>query len=511
MAGNSDTISTNGIVFNSGDTLSVTITTTKITGGVNGTLYIGETEIPVSSNTLEYTYHYVLTNTGTFNVHFINNMFELDSNNIAITVNAISNVVSAFVNRLKSVFVQKSNTNGLLKNDGTVDTTAYSTFDGNYNNLTNKPSIPSNTSDLTNDSQFITINESDEEYIASFDGNETVINKYFNANEEVKFHYSRTTTTDCDGYVQIGDNDYGIIVGIVETESTNHIYLQDNLSEEMWNYDLSNLDDSNSFDISIRIEPNTQNIESLQLNDTLYYNLILTVNETIEQEYSTNVVITLNDEADIFLNRNYISKVVQDTNSRITDLAFSTSGVYVEKSDLNNNSTSLDPLLADMIDYGMDNDDLPSNPSNVLPTNIVSEWSQSLSDEKAPSEKLTKETIDEYNDLINETIEGYIDSLSWKLVESKNNGQVRVYANDYMVALSTQDRFTFNANGDTTIATISSQYAPTYYLTTNFHPTTYQIKVMIDSNGNINVYNNSTATTGNARIYVTYPLKAKMP
>ena len=42
-----------------------------------------------------------------------------------------------------SDYVQKSQTSGLLKNDGTVDTTAYSTFDGNYNNLTNKPSIPS--------------------------------------------------------------------------------------------------------------------------------------------------------------------------------------------------------------------------------------------------------------------------------------------------------------------------------------------------------------------------------
>ena len=39
--------------------------------------------------------------------------------------------------------VSKSSTSGLLKNDGTVDTTSYSTFDGNYNNLTNKPTIPS--------------------------------------------------------------------------------------------------------------------------------------------------------------------------------------------------------------------------------------------------------------------------------------------------------------------------------------------------------------------------------
>lgn len=39
--------------------------------------------------------------------------------------------------------VSKSSTTGLLKNDGTVDTTSYSTFDGNYNSLTNKPTIPS--------------------------------------------------------------------------------------------------------------------------------------------------------------------------------------------------------------------------------------------------------------------------------------------------------------------------------------------------------------------------------
>ena len=50
-----------------------------------------------------------------------------------------------------SNIVKKSSTSGLLKNDGSVDTTAYSTFDGNYNNLTNKPSIPSKTSELTND------------------------------------------------------------------------------------------------------------------------------------------------------------------------------------------------------------------------------------------------------------------------------------------------------------------------------------------------------------------------
>lgn len=54
-----------------------------------------------------------------------------------------------------SNYISKSSTSGLIKNDGTIDTTSYSTFNGNYNSLTNKPTIPSKTSDLTNDSNFI--------------------------------------------------------------------------------------------------------------------------------------------------------------------------------------------------------------------------------------------------------------------------------------------------------------------------------------------------------------------
>ena len=43
-----------------------------------------------------------------------------------------------------------------LKADGTVDSTTYSTFSGSYNNLTNRPTIPTLTSQLTNDSGFLT-------------------------------------------------------------------------------------------------------------------------------------------------------------------------------------------------------------------------------------------------------------------------------------------------------------------------------------------------------------------
>ena len=39
-------------------------------------------------------------------------------------------------------YIQKSSTSGLVKNDGTIDTTQYSTFSGSYADLSNKPTIP---------------------------------------------------------------------------------------------------------------------------------------------------------------------------------------------------------------------------------------------------------------------------------------------------------------------------------------------------------------------------------
>ena len=43
-----------------------------------------------------------------------------------------------------------------LKADGSIDSSTYSTFSGSYTDLTNKPTIPTATSELTNDSGFIT-------------------------------------------------------------------------------------------------------------------------------------------------------------------------------------------------------------------------------------------------------------------------------------------------------------------------------------------------------------------
>ena len=57
-----------------------------------------------------------------------------------------------------------------LKADGSVDTTSYSTFDGAYSSLTGTPSIPTATSDLTNDSGFLSSVTGD--WTGTFDGQE---------------------------------------------------------------------------------------------------------------------------------------------------------------------------------------------------------------------------------------------------------------------------------------------------------------------------------------------------
>ena len=105
----------------------------------------------------------------------------------------------------------------------------------------------------------------------------------------------------------------------------------------------------------------------------------------------------------------------------------------------------------------------------------------------------------------------YVNYNSWKLVEIKESGKVKVYANENMVALSIQETFTLTANGNRKIATISSKYAPNYTVSTPFHPQMHQTNISIGADGSIMAYNQASVTSGIARAYVTYPLKARMP
>lgn len=81
-----------------------------------------------------------------------------DSNahiNIGSSASDTQGTINTNIDTALSNKVSKSNTSGLLKNDGTVDTTSYSTFSGSYSDLSNKPSIPSSSSDLSDGSDLV--------------------------------------------------------------------------------------------------------------------------------------------------------------------------------------------------------------------------------------------------------------------------------------------------------------------------------------------------------------------
>ena len=85
----------------------------------------------------------------------INNESLLGSGNISITggnVTVDSSWVANSTNPVQSQLI-KSALDG--KSDTSHTHSQYSTFDGNYNNLTNKPTIPTMTSQLTNNSGFV--------------------------------------------------------------------------------------------------------------------------------------------------------------------------------------------------------------------------------------------------------------------------------------------------------------------------------------------------------------------
>lgn len=70
-------------------------------------------------------------------------------------------------------YIMKSEVNGLVRNDGSIDTNNYSTFGGSYNELTDKPNIPTKTSELINDGDgtdaFLTQHQSLADYVKTDD------------------------------------------------------------------------------------------------------------------------------------------------------------------------------------------------------------------------------------------------------------------------------------------------------------------------------------------------------
>lgn len=127
--------------------------------------------------------------------------------------------------------ISKSSTVGLVKNDGSIDTTSYSTFNGNYNSLSNKPTIPSKTSDLTNDSDFITSSSLPTKTSDLVNDGEDGTNAFIDESDS-RLTDARTPTSHTHGNIQDGGYiNRAISVqtdGIPIVQTNNQLYSADN-------------------------------------------------------------------------------------------------------------------------------------------------------------------------------------------------------------------------------------------------------------------------------------------
>lgn len=96
------------------------------------------------------------------------------------------------------------------------------------------------------------------------------------------------------------------------------------------------------------------------------------------------------------------------------------------------------------------------------------------------------------------------------LVHSGANNQIKVYSNGLFVYLTVQDSFTVNANADTRIGAIPSQYAPNVPITVSTHPNSNN-NLLIQTNGTLVLHNFNNSTSVTFRVGVVYPLRASLP
>lgn len=174
--------------------------------------------------------------------------------------------------------------------------------------------------------------------IANFNSNETIIDDHIAAGSSVKFTYNKTDSTDCEGYIQLGypmpipyGNNNFISIGVIEDSGggLNKLSILDNVSADKWFRDLPN---KNSFDIEIRV-PNFEH-DFFNFDTATEWYIDIVVDGSAYRYNTTGYNATSSDNVYVF-NRNNIYKVVQDTNSTITNLHYirSTNSDIVSQND----------------------------------------------------------------------------------------------------------------------------------------------------------------------------------
>lgn len=282
--------------------------------------------------------------------------------NIGSSANATQSTINTSIDTALGNKISKSQTAGLVKNDGTIDTNTYSTFSGSYNDLSNKPTIPSKISDLTNDSDFI--EKSSTTGLVKNDGSIDTTT-YVNTNDS-RLSDARTPLSHTHGNLQ-NDGKVGTSNNAnknVVTDSNGKITTENKPTIPTKISDLTN--DSDFVEKS--------STSGLLKNDgTVDTSAYITSSSITGKEDKTNKVSSWSSTT---TNDHYPSeKLVKD--SLDGKQATLVSGTNIKT--INNNS-----LL------GSGNITISGGSS----VDIVTAWESTLSDSKVPSEKLTKDTLD---------------------------------------------------------------------------------------------------------------------
>ena len=467
-----------------------------------------KTGSPIMTNIQEIKYNMQVDTNGDYVYSFLGN--NITSSHLSGLTVTGQNYVTAttkqskfdIINNRFSNYVEKSTTSGLIKNDGTIDTNAYATT--SFVNT----SLNSLSSSLS----------------SSFNGAISTVNN----------RISNLNTSNILSSVE-SLNNIGSYNGIVPQSTINS-----GINTQLGTINTKISSVESTVVNSKHIIEATRTVQSTRTNLTINLSYLTTITDP-SVDFSPLYVKLPNDIASTTNGVRFIIKFNNGNSTFQTQQLYDISGSSPIRENVlsanaiiiigwDSNKLKLLKILgkeySTVAETGSYNDltdkpTIPTVPTNVSAftndsgyltshqdisgkedkTNKVTAWSSTTTNTNYPSEKLVKDSFDEI-----------FDALSWQLVETKNNGQVNVYANDFMIALSIQDQFSFGANTSTQISTISSQYAPTYGLNGSIHHNTNPgIKFNLDTNGNITVYNQTSATNSLFRVYITYPRKSKMP
>ena len=324
--------------------------------------------------------------------------------------------------------ISKSDTPGLVKNDGTIDTTTYSTFSGDYDDLTDKPSIPKvfYGKCSTSASTRVKVVTASEDYtlaegtvlIVTFTNAQTYnatssnpVQLQVNNNTAVNVVLTGTTTT-IRYHWKAGETVMFVYDG------TNFAILDDGLATTTY-YGFTKLSSStNSTSESLSATPlavkNTYDLADSKLSKLQTgqegKNVVVD-NTTGEITFENKPTIPsklsdLTNDSD-FIETSSTAGLVKndgtiDETSYLSSLPSHNHGSIGNGGTINSTASEVNNIVVTNNSHQIKT--ISQLPFSVLGVSKVTSWSSTVSDSNVPSEKLVKDTLDDIEDLISDAI-----------------------------------------------------------------------------------------------------------